>query len=197
MQRKFYDPAAQELVSGNHVIHNDAAEYWGMIPAVVRDPRVWREAPLDVACGGGRNMANLLRLAAWDRVDGCDWWRCRVGAFAHICVSCRPGILEDILGAAARRPRVAQMVRRAPHEAPLDPARRALRERLGAAAQQRPRRPASTDLGRVVEDLEDIGFVDVEYEVGGWHLGYVVSYPDQWLIVCSASPAAANGGVGN
>ncbi|KAH8059609.1 hypothetical protein JL722_5238 [Aureococcus anophagefferens] len=157
--RKFYDPAAQELVSGNHVIHNDAAEYWGMIlKPVVRDPRVWRgKRALDVACGGGRNVANLLRLAAWDR-DGCDL-----------------------------------MVYRAPHEAPLDPARHAPYDAnvFDANGTNSDHDVRVTDLDRVVEDLEDIGFVDVEYEVGGWHLGYVVSYPDQWLIVYARKPGPA------
>ncbi|EGB03766.1 hypothetical protein AURANDRAFT_67754 [Aureococcus anophagefferens] len=244
MQRKFYDPAAQELVSGNHVIHNDAAEYWGMIlKPVVRDPRVWRgKRALDVACGGRRNVANLLRLAAWDRVDGCDlvarhvegalafvgrdgwdrskfhaWQSAGAGlaaadgrapapvdeydfvmstiALQHICVYVvRRGILEDILAALRPGGLVSlQMVYRAPHEAPLDPARHAPYDAnvFDANGTNSDHDVRVTDLDRVVEDLEDIGFVDVEYEVGGWHLGYVVSYPDQWLIVYARKPGPA------
>ncbi|KAH8051412.1 hypothetical protein JL721_11157 [Aureococcus anophagefferens] len=152
MQRKFYDPAAQELVSGNHAIHNDAAEYWGMIPPAAADPPGGGSA-LDVACGGGRNMAN--------------------------CCASRPGTAST-----------AATVARTP---------RALRRPATAGTVQVPcvavGRPTTTslatDLYRVVEDLEDIGFVDVEYEVGGWHLGYVVSYPDQWLIVYARKPGPA------
>ncbi|KAH8082513.1 hypothetical protein JL720_8540 [Aureococcus anophagefferens] len=190
MQRKFYDPAAQELVSGNHVIQNDAAEYWGMIlKPVVRDPRVWRgKRALDVACGGGRNVANLLRLAAWDRVDGCD-----LVARHHICVVVRRASSGHL---AALRPGglvSLQMVYRAPHEAPLDPARHAPYDAnvFDANGTNSDHDVRVTDLDRVVEDLEDIGFVDVEYEVGGWHLGYVVSYPDQWLIVYARKPGPA------
>ncbi|KAH8068415.1 hypothetical protein JL720_12187 [Aureococcus anophagefferens] len=187
MQRKFYDPAAQELVSGNHVIHNDAAEYWGMIlKPVVRDPRVWRgKRALDVACGGRRNVANLLRLAAWDRVDGCDLVARHVeGALAfvgrdgwdrskfHAWQSAGAGLAA----ADGRAPRP-----HAPYDANV----------FDANGTNSDHDVRVTDLDRVVEDLEDIGFVDVEYEVGGWHLGYVVSYPDQWLIVYARKPGPA------
>ncbi|KAH8051370.1 hypothetical protein JL722_10825 [Aureococcus anophagefferens] len=207
-RRKFYDPAAQELVSGNHVIHNDAAEYWGMIlKPVVRDPRVWRgKRALDVACGGGRNMANLLRLAAWDRVDGCDLVARHVeGALAfvgrdgwdrskfHAWQSAGAGLAAADGRAPAPVDEYDFMVYRAPHEAPLDPARHAPYDAnvFDANGTNSDHDVRVTDLDRVVEDLEDIGFVDVEYEVGGWHLGYVVSYPDQWLIVYARKPGPA------
>lgn len=74
MQRRQYDAGAATLVASNHRHHNFAPEYWGLLlRPVVTDPRLWRgKRALDVACGGGRNVLNLLRLAAWDRVDGCD-----------------------------------------------------------------------------------------------------------------------------
>ncbi|KAH8069871.1 methyltransferase [Aureococcus anophagefferens] len=222
------------LVSGNHVIHNDAAEYWGMIlKPVVAGPASGGEARPRRRLRGRRNVANLLRLAAWDRVDGCDlvarhvegalafvrrdgwdrskfhaWQSAGAGlaatdgrapapvdeydfvmstiALQHICVYVvRRGILEDILAALRPGGLVSlQMVYRAPHEAPLDPARHAPYDAnvFDANGTNSDHDVRVTDLDRVVEDLEDIGFVDVEYEVGGWHLGYVVSYPDQWLI---------------
>ncbi|KAH8070746.1 hypothetical protein JL721_4863 [Aureococcus anophagefferens] len=61
----------------------------------------------------------------------------------------------------------------------------------GLLAELRRRRVTIADERVDLEDLEDIGFVDVEYEVGGWHLGYVVSYPDQWLIVYARKPGPA------
>ncbi|KAH8059596.1 hypothetical protein JL722_5224 [Aureococcus anophagefferens] len=241
MQRKFYDPRRRSSYPGT----TSSEQRRGVLG---HDPEARRAGPasggkraLDVACGGGRNVANLLRLAAWDRVGGCDlvarhvegalafvgrdgwdrskfhaWQSAGAGlaaadgrapapvdeydfvmstiALQHICVYVvRRGILEDILAALRPGGLVSlQMVYRAPHEAPLDPARHApYSERLRRTARTATTTSASTDLDRVVEDLEDIGFVDVEYEVGGWHLGYVVSYPDQWLIVYARKPGPA------
>ncbi|KAH8068411.1 hypothetical protein JL720_12182 [Aureococcus anophagefferens] len=110
----------------------------------------------------------------------------------HICVAAAPGILEDILAALRPGGLVSlQMVYRAPHEAPLDPARHApydanVFDANGTNSDHDVRhgpRPRCRD--------PRTSAVDVEYEAGGWHLGYVVSYPDQWLIVYARKPGPA------
>ncbi|KAH8047489.1 hypothetical protein JL721_12164 [Aureococcus anophagefferens] len=215
MQRKFYDPAAQELVSGNHVIHNDAAEYWGMIlKPVVRDPRLagkrastspaaaaatWR-----TCCASRPGTAStaaiwwrgtpgrVRRRDGWDRSKFHAWQSAGAGLAATDGRAPAPVDEYDFVMSTIALQHIC-MVYRAPHEAPLDPARHAPYDAnvFDANGTNSDHDVRVTDLDRVVEDLEDIGFVDVEYEAGGWHLGYVVSYPDQWLIVYARKPGPA------
>lgn len=74
MQRAFYDAEAPNMAVENHIRHNTNPDYWDvLLGAVKRDRAAWREKlALDIGCGSGRNIANLLALCEWEDVDGCD-----------------------------------------------------------------------------------------------------------------------------
>ena len=74
MQRRFYDAEAPNMASENHVGHNFNPDYWEILlePVYFR-PQDWAgKAALDIGCGAGRNVANLLGLADWEEVAGGD-----------------------------------------------------------------------------------------------------------------------------
>ena len=58
----------------NHKRHNDDPEYWNiLLKDIIQSPASWEgKVALDFGCGCGRNIENLLNLAKFQRVDGCD-----------------------------------------------------------------------------------------------------------------------------
>ena len=62
------------MVVDNHQQHNSDPEYWTMLLGPVKfNPDYWKgKKAFDFGCGCGRNLKNLLDLAEWDSVYGCD-----------------------------------------------------------------------------------------------------------------------------
>jgi SAM-dependent methyltransferase len=58
----------------NHKQHNADPEYWNLLLGeIIADPAKWKnKKAFDFGCGCGRNLKNLLDLADWASVDGCD-----------------------------------------------------------------------------------------------------------------------------
>lgn len=71
MQRLFYDTTADEMAVENHRGHDSSPDYYGLLLSDI-DKNFNSKKALDFGCGIGRNVDNLLNLAEWDRVDGCD-----------------------------------------------------------------------------------------------------------------------------
>lgn len=67
MQSRFYKSGTSD-----HLEHNDNKDYWGVLLESVDDTKFRGARALDFACGKGRNVKNLLSLAQWELVDGCD-----------------------------------------------------------------------------------------------------------------------------
>jgi len=73
MQKQFYERAAAGMAVGNHKEHNQNADYWDILLGDIKEVEKWEgKKALDFGCGSGRNIGNLLNLAKWERVDGCD-----------------------------------------------------------------------------------------------------------------------------
>lgn len=74
MQREYYTRIADTLRDGNEAHNNDNPDYWDILLKPVKaSPARWdQKAALDYGSGGGRNIINLLKLANFRRVDGCD-----------------------------------------------------------------------------------------------------------------------------
>lgn len=73
MQKQFYEQAAAKMAIGNHLEHNRNKDYWDILLGDIKDLEKWEnKKALDFGCGSGRNIKNLLELAQWKRVDGCD-----------------------------------------------------------------------------------------------------------------------------
>lgn len=75
MQRRYYDSNVELMkTTGNHRHHDANQDYWNVLLGVVKEnPVCWdKKSAFDFGCGQGRNIVNLLRLANWDKVDGCD-----------------------------------------------------------------------------------------------------------------------------
>jgi ubiquinone/menaquinone biosynthesis C-methylase UbiE len=62
------------MVVDNHQQHNTDPEYWAMLLGPIKfNPEHWKgKKAFDFGCGCGRNLKNLLDLAEWDSVYGCD-----------------------------------------------------------------------------------------------------------------------------
>jgi len=73
-QKEFFQGIHEGMTEENHLHHNDDPEYWAMLLGPVKfNPDNWEgKMALDFGCGCGRNIKNLLDLANWKRVDGCD-----------------------------------------------------------------------------------------------------------------------------
>lgn len=60
--------------TSDHVEHNANPDYWTiLLGPVSQDHDAWRgKSALDIGCGKGRNIRNLLSTADWHSVDGID-----------------------------------------------------------------------------------------------------------------------------
>jgi len=67
MQTRFYKSGTSD-----HLEHNENKDYWGVLLEGIDDGQFKGARALDFACGKGRNVKNLLSLAQWEHVDGCD-----------------------------------------------------------------------------------------------------------------------------
>lgn len=74
MQHKFYEAEAANMAIENHRGHDFNPDYYGLLLSdIVERPLQWRgKRALDFGCGSGRNIDNLLCLAEWEAVYGCD-----------------------------------------------------------------------------------------------------------------------------
>lgn len=73
-QKKEFEDTHHLMTVENHARHNSDPEYWDILLSEIKNnPEKWNgKKALDFGCGCGRNIKNLLDLANWDRVDGCD-----------------------------------------------------------------------------------------------------------------------------
>jgi SAM-dependent methyltransferase len=74
MQRDFYNATADNMAVENHRGHDSNPDYYGLLLKDISENQdFWKnKSALDFGCGIGRNVDNLLRLASWENVDGCD-----------------------------------------------------------------------------------------------------------------------------
>lgn len=74
MQESFYDTTAGNMAKQNHRHHDKNFDYWEVLLRGVREGNSYlnEKKALDLGCGTGRNICNLLRMANWKRVDGVD-----------------------------------------------------------------------------------------------------------------------------
>jgi len=74
MQKKQMNASTSNMKRLNHKDHNENPDYWDILLSAVKgEPEAWAgKKALDFACGCGRNVENLLKLAEWERVDGVD-----------------------------------------------------------------------------------------------------------------------------
>lgn len=72
--KNFFESSHNDMVVNNHEIHNSDPNYWDyLLGAIKNSPENWSgKKALDFGCGCGRNIKNLLDLASWKQVDGCD-----------------------------------------------------------------------------------------------------------------------------
>jgi len=72
--KSFFDGINEGMQVDNHKEHDIEPHYKNiLLKEIVDDPESWRgKVALDFGCGCGRNIKNLLQLADFDRVDGCD-----------------------------------------------------------------------------------------------------------------------------
>lgn len=74
MQKEYYESTADLMAETDHEHHNKNPDYWNYLLFHVIDTNVWDgKKALDLGCGTGRNIMNLLKKTAhWSRVDGVD-----------------------------------------------------------------------------------------------------------------------------
>ena len=72
--KKEFEDGHSGMTVDNHQQHNADPEYWDMLLGPVKsNPDNWKgKRAFDFGCGCGRNLKNLLDLAEWDLVYGCD-----------------------------------------------------------------------------------------------------------------------------
>ena len=70
----FFNNTHQCMTVANHSEHNDNPAYWDILLSDIKNnPQNWNsKKALDFGCGCGRNIRNLISLANWEGVDGCD-----------------------------------------------------------------------------------------------------------------------------
>jgi SAM-dependent methyltransferase len=73
-QKQFFEKTHSLMTVNNHFCHNQDPEYWDMLLGEIKtNPKHWEDkVALDFGCGCGRNIKNLLDLANWKQVYGCD-----------------------------------------------------------------------------------------------------------------------------
>jgi SAM-dependent methyltransferase len=74
MQYKEYDIRGHLININNNQHQNNNNDYWNIILSDIKNnPNFWKnKKALDFGCGRGRNIINLLNLADFKTVDGCD-----------------------------------------------------------------------------------------------------------------------------
>jgi 2-polyprenyl-3-methyl-5-hydroxy-6-metoxy-1,4-benzoquinol methylase len=72
--KKEFEDTHHLMIVDNHQQHNTDPEYWAMLLGPIKfNPEHWKgKKAFDFGCGCGRNLKNLLDLAEWDSVYGCD-----------------------------------------------------------------------------------------------------------------------------
>ena len=72
--KKEFEDTHHLMIVDNHQQHNADPEYWAMLLGPIKfNPDNWKgKKAFDFGCGCGRNLKNLLDLAEWDSVYGCD-----------------------------------------------------------------------------------------------------------------------------
>lgn len=73
-QKDFYEKSSKDMQVTNHSQHNVEPNYINAILGHINEnPSKWKDKKaLDFGCGCGRNIKNLLDLADFKTVDGCD-----------------------------------------------------------------------------------------------------------------------------
>jgi len=73
-QKKMFEGDSHMMPAGNHKEHDLDPDYWNVLLGPIKsNPDMWGgKTALDFGCGCGRNIFNLLHLARFARVDGCD-----------------------------------------------------------------------------------------------------------------------------
>lgn len=60
--------------TSDHLEHNENPDYWNyLLGPVTSKPEAWtNKTSLDIGCGKGRNIRNLLSISNWSFCDGID-----------------------------------------------------------------------------------------------------------------------------
>lgn len=92
MQRNYYDSTADIMAIENHRGHDSNPDYYNLLlKDISKNPQFWKDkVALDFGCGIGRNVDNILRLADWKRVDGCDISGENISRADKFLKSCHP-----------------------------------------------------------------------------------------------------------
>jgi ubiquinone/menaquinone biosynthesis C-methylase UbiE len=72
MQRDFYNSSADIMAIENHRGHDYNPDYKEVLLKDILINNWENKSALDFGCGIGRNVDNLLNMANWSNVDGCD-----------------------------------------------------------------------------------------------------------------------------
>ncbi len=72
--KQFFEDINEGMQKDNHKQHDIEPNYKGiLLKEIVENPEYWdNKTALDFGCGCGRNIKNLLDLANFKTVDGCD-----------------------------------------------------------------------------------------------------------------------------
>lgn len=73
-QKQEFESTHHLMTENNHFVHNADPEYWEILLKEIKsNPSAWDgKVAFDFGCGCGRNLKNLLDLANWKEVLGCD-----------------------------------------------------------------------------------------------------------------------------